>query len=389
MRIVHIITRLIIGGAQENTILTCEGLHRRGHHVVLITGPQTGPEGSLLGEACSKGYEVIVLHSLVREVNPLLDWRCLGELRELLSRYKPTVVHTHSSKAGILGRVAAYDAGVPCIVHTIHGMSFNRTQPWLVRTAYRALEQHCGTHTDHVITVADAVKQQAIDAGLGAPERFTTVYSGVRTEWFDPARFNGQDIRRKWGFGPEHIVIGKIARMFPHKGYEYFIPAMLEAAKRDSRLRFVLIGDGVSRKGYEHKIAAAGLRDRVYMTGLIMPHEIPRHLSGLDFMVHASEWEGLPRTVVQALLMEKPAISFAIDGAPEVVIPGKTGVLVPLGDIGGMTAAMLDLASDADRRIDYGQNGRTLCIRRFDHRYMVDRIVDVYQRVTPKTIVTD
>lgn len=389
MRIVHIITRLIIGGAQENTLLTCEGLHHRGHDVLLITGPQSGPEGSLLAEACSRGYEVVVLHSLVRQVDPVQDWRCLRELRAQLARFKPVVVHTHSSKAGILGRLAAYDVGAPCIVHTIHGMSYNRTQNWLVRNTYRALEQHCSAYTDHIVTVADALKNQAIASGLADPERFTTVYSGVRTEWFDPARFDGQAIRKRWGFSPEHVVVGKIARMFPHKGYEHFIPALIASARRDERLRFVLVGDGISRGDYEQQLKDAGIRERVHMTGLIPPHEIPRALSGMDLLVHASEWEGLARTLVQALLMEKPAISFDIDGAPEVVHPGKTGELVPLGDIDGLTRAIDKLASDADLRRQYGQAGRAMCLRRFDHRYMVDRIVDVYQRVSPKSIVAD
>jgi glycosyltransferase involved in cell wall biosynthesis len=389
MRIVHIITRLIIGGAQENTLLTCEGLHRRGHDVMLITGPQTGPEGSLLGEACAVGYEVQVLHSMVREVNPVLDWRCLNELRAILGRYKPVVVHTHSSKAGILGRVAAHDVGTPCIIHTIHGMSFNRTQSWPVQMTYRGLEQYCAARTDHLISVADAMTRQAVSAKLADASKFTTIYSGIRTDWFDPERHNPAEIRKRWGFEPQHIVVGKIARMSRGKGYEYVIPAMIEAAQREPRLRFVWIGDGERRAEYEKRLCAAGLRDHVYLVGLILPHDIPRAIAGMDILVHASEWEGLARTLVQALLMEKPVISFDIDGAPEVVYPGTTGELVPLGDSGGMTKAILKLAADEGLRRRYGRAGRAMCLQRFDHRLMVDRIVDVYQRFSPKKVVAE
>ncbi len=389
MRIAHIITRLIIGGAQENTLLTCEGLHRRGHDVLLITGPQAGPEGSLLGEACAPGYQVVVLHSMVREVSPLMDWQCLAEMRELIARFKPAVVHTHSSKAGILGRVAAHDAGVPCIIHTIHGMSFNRTQPWPVRLTYRGLEQFCAGYTNHLISVADAMTQQAVEAGLGDPSKYTTIYSGIRTDWFDPARHNRAEIRRRWGFEPEHIVVGKVARMSPNKGYEHVIPAMIAAAREEPRLRFVWIGDGEKRPEYESQLREAGIRDRVHLVGLILPHEIPRVIAGMDILVHASEWEGLARTLVQALLMERPAISFDIDGAPEVVFPGETGELVPLGDDKGMARAILKLAGDEGLRRQYGRRGREICLRRFDHQTMVDRIVDVYQRFTPKLITGD
>jgi len=387
MRVVHIITRLIIGGAQENTLLTCEGLHGRGHDVVLVTGPQTGPEGSLLGEACSHGYEVVVLHSLVREVNPILDWQCLGELREILARYDPVVVHTHSSKAGILGRIAAYDSGVPCVIHTIHGMSFNRTQPRPVRMVYRGLEQHVAAYTDHFISVADAMTDQAVQAGLGERSKFTTIYSGIRTDWFDPARFDGREVRRRWGFEPDHVVVGTIARMTRGKGYEYLIPAMAQAAHQESRLRFVWIGDGNRRTEYEKELSTLGIRDRVHLVGLILPHEIPRVVAGMDILVHPSEWEGLARTLVQALLMEKPAVSFAIDGAPEVLFPGQTGELVPLGDSDGLARAILKLARDPELRRSYGRNGRRLCLDRFDWRLMVDRIVEVYQRFSPRRII--
>ncbi len=389
MRICHIITRLIIGGAQENTLLTCEGLHRRGHEVLLITGPQTGPEGSLLGEACAPGYQVVVLHSMVREVSPVLDWQCLAELREVIARFRPAVVHTHSSKAGILGRVAAHDAGTPCVIHTIHGMSFNRTQPWPLQMIYRGLEQYCSPITNHIITVADAMTRQAVAAGLGDASKFTTVYSGIRTDWFNPERYNTAEIRRKWGFGPQDIIVGKIARMSPNKGYEHVIPAMIAAARAEPRLRFVWIGDGEKRREYELQLREAGIRDRVYLVGLILPHEIPRVIAGMDILVHASEWEGLARTLVQALLMERPVVSFDIDGAPEVVYPGVTGELVQLGDVAGMVRAILRLAADADLRRQYGRAGRAMCLRQFDHQVMVDRIVEVYQRFSPKSLGPD
>src|SRR5687768_1644140 len=148
MNICHVITRLIIGGAQENTLLTCEGLHARGHRVSLITGSECGPEGSLLDEARSAGYDVHILPSLKRSVHPLQDMRARKDLTALIRRITPDVVHTHSSKAGILARLAARDANVPIIVHTIHGSSFNRTQSWLIQRLYRGLEKYCATFTD-------------------------------------------------------------------------------------------------------------------------------------------------------------------------------------------------------------------------------------------------
>jgi len=373
LNVCHVITRLIVGGAQENTLLTCEELHRRGHRVALITGPDAGPEGQLLEEARGAGYEVIVLPSLRRAVRPRDDRRARRELASQYRRIRPDIVHTHSSKAGILGRFAARDAGVPIIVHTIHGMSFNRTQPWAVRTLYRAFERRAGRNTTRLISVADAMTAQAVAAGIAPAERFTTIYSGMRTEWFDPARFDRGSVRAAWGFGPETVVAGTVARLFRNKGYEQLIPAMARAAGRCERLRFVWVGDGAQRELYEGRLRELRLRDRVHLTGLVPPARV-----GMDLLVHASQWEGLPRAAVQALLMRVPVISFDIDGAPEVVIPNQTGVLVPLNDVPRLAKAIAALAADPPKRAELGRNGRELCLRRFDWRVMVEQLEALY-----------
>jgi len=378
MKIAHLITRLIIGGAQENTVLTCEGLQARGHEVTLITGPETGPEGSLLEEVRSAGFQVVVVDELRRSIHPWQDARALGRLTALLRRLSPDLAHTHSSKAGILGRLAAARAGVPLIVHTIHGMSFNRTQSWPVRQTYRMLERLAARHTHRILTVADAMTAQAVEAGIAPPDRFTTVYSGMRTDWFDPSACDRSAIRARWGFQDHHVVVGTVARLFRNKGYEQLIPAMEQAAGQNPDLRFVWVGDGARRRQYEQDLERLGLHDRVRLTGLIPPREVAAVLAGIDLLVHASQWEGLPRAAVQALLMGRPVVSFAIDGAPEVVRPGQTGLLVPLHDRQGLARAILELAADPGLRERMGRAGRQLCLRRFDAGVMVEAIERVY-----------
>src|SRR4051794_16718642 len=141
MRITHIITRLIIGGAQENTLLSCEGQHDRGHDVTLITGPPIGPEGSLMDRAQRYGYRVIVLDEMLRSILPLKDFRSYQRIIKLLQELTPDVVHTHSSKAGIIGRWAAHRAKVPTIVHTIHGLAFTASTSAIANAAYRTAER--------------------------------------------------------------------------------------------------------------------------------------------------------------------------------------------------------------------------------------------------------
>lgn len=379
MKIVHIITRLIIGGAQENTILTCEGLHELGHEVVLIAGPETGPEGSLWERAERGGYEVMRLDSMRRAISPWRDWRALGALRRLLRSLQPDVVHTHSSKAGILGREASPPGAK--VVHTIHGMSFNRTQSATTQRMYRLLERRAARRTDAFICVADAMTEQAVAAGVADRSRFVTIRSGMEVDQFKPDVTVRANTRREWGVADDAVVVGTIARLFENKGYEQILEMLPRVCAADERLRFVWVGDGRHRPKYEDALRRMGLRDRVILTGLVPPSEIPRLMAGFDVLVHASRWEGLPRAVVQALLMEVPVACFDNDGAPEVVIDSENGRLVSDGDTGAMAEALLALAGDAAARATFGSAGRARCLTEFDHRVMVKRIDELYRRI--------
>ena len=232
MHICHVITRLIVGGAQENTILTCEGLHQRGHQVTLISGPTHGPEGSLVQRARAGGYEFVELPELIRAVNPWMDARARRMLRMEFMERQPDIVHTHSSKAGIIGRFAANDARVPRVVHTIHGMSFNRTQPGWLRTVYAWLERMAASRSHAIVTVANAMIEQMVAARACPREKMQTVYSGMEVERFTPTRYDRQAVRRQWGVGDDEVVVGTIARLFRRKGYEQLIPIMRLAADR-------------------------------------------------------------------------------------------------------------------------------------------------------------
>lgn len=387
MRIVHLITRLIIGGAQENTVLSCEGLAARGHEVILMTGPTTGPEGSLVDRATRGAYACEEIDDLVREISPVHDARALHRLTRRFQQLRPDVVHTHSSKAGVLGRIAARLAEVPVIVHTIHGMSFNRTQSPIVQSAYRLAERACADMSHAIVCVADAMAAQSLDAGIGRPEQYVTIRSGMETETFDSGRYDRTAVRAAWGLGEEAIVVGTIARLFVNKGYEQLIEVVDRVSRRNDRVRFVWVGDGADRGRYEGELRRRGLRDRVVFTGLLPPSDMPRVLAGFDLLAHASQWEGLPRAVVQALLMEKPAVSFALDGAPEVIRPGETGELAPLGDTAAFAEEVLRLAGDPRRRAIYGRRGRNECLLPFDWRTMTMRLHALYSRLHSGAVV--
>lgn len=378
MRICHVITRLIVGGAQENTVLTCRGLAERGHEVTLLAGEETGPEGSLWSDAFDLRLMALPLQHMRRAVSPINDLRTRAELRAFFRLTRPHVVHTHSSKAGILGRMAAAAAEVPLIVHSIHGMSFNRTQSAPVRLAYRWMERRAARHTHAFITVADAMIEQSVAAGIAPRERFVTIRSGMQVDQFLPDTESRRRMRKLWGLPEDAVVIGTIARLFDNKGYDEIIQAMPEIVARCPSARFVWVGDGARRDAYRRRLESLGFLDRVVFAGLVAPQGVASHVRGFDLLVHASRWEGLPRAAVQALLCEVPVVSFDNDGAREVVIEGVTGRLVRYGDVPALAAAVVELAGDAPARSRMGAAGRERCRHEFDWRTMVQRIEEVY-----------
>ena len=218
MRVTHVITRLIVGGAQENTVGSVLGLgNKPGLEVDLISGPTSGPEGSLESWFIGLPGALTVTPHLVRPVHPLKDWLALRDLTRLLRERKPDIVHTHSSKAGVLGRLAAHKAGVPIIIHTIHGPSFGSFQGAFANAIFTAAERRAARRTTHFVVVANAMKEQFLAAGIGQPDQFTRVFSGFPLEPFLNTR-NNLALRKRLGLESEDFVVGKIARLFKLKG---------------------------------------------------------------------------------------------------------------------------------------------------------------------------
>ncbi|MDY7010291.1 MAG: glycosyltransferase family 4 protein [Planctomycetota bacterium] len=383
MNIVHVITRLILGGAQENTILTCEGLAARGHEVTLITGPALGPEGELLTRARSGDYKVIVVQSLRRAINPLLDAVAYRALLRRLGDLKADIVHTHSSKSGILARRAAAklraNSALPKIVHTVHGLPFHPYGGRLANRLYIALERQAARQTDAIISVADAMTTQALTAAIGRTEQYTTIYSGMEIEVFTDRPDDADDFRRSLGLGEGDVLVTQVSRLAKLKGHEFILAAAEKIA--DRRVHFCFVGDGRRRGRIERAIrASAGLTGRVHLTGLLRPEKMPTVMHAADILVHCSLREGLARALPQAMLAGKPVISFDIDGAREVV-DADTGVLLEAGDIAGLKAAIETLAASAELRARLGAAGRRLAAGKFDHRIMVEKIESLYERI--------
>jgi glycosyltransferase involved in cell wall biosynthesis len=381
MHTVHIITRLIVGGAQENTLLTVDDQqHLFGDRVTLITGPGLGPEGSLEDRARQRGLDVRLIPQSRRAIHPWNDWATYRATLRLLREIRPEIVHTHSSKAGIIGRRAAYRLGIPC-VHTIHGASFHVGQNPAAHRMYQWLERRAAPWTARFISVADAMTDQYVAAGVAPREKFVTIHSGFDVEPFlNPPR-SPAEVRREWGIEPHQVVIGKVGRLFPLKGHEFVIRAAPELCTRFPHVRFLFVGDGILREQFQKEIAGYGLADRFIFTGLVRPEKVAELLHGMDIVVHTSLWEGLARVLPQALIAGKPVVSYDVDGAKEVVIPGKTGFLAPPESIEPLVQHLGRLVLDAGLRTSLGREGRARFTEQFRHETMTRRIREVYAEV--------
>ncbi len=382
MKICHVITRMIVGGAQENTLLSARGAVEAGHDVALVTGPSPGPEGELLKKVSCPGLKIVECPWLVREISPLRDLRAYRFLKNLFRKERYDVVHTHSSKAGVIGRFAGKAAHVPLVVHTIHGLAFHRYEkPWK-NAVYIRSERAAARCGKRIYAVAQAMIDQSLAAGIGSPEMYKVVYSGMELEPFLTSRPD-PELRRKLGIPEQAFVFATLARLFPLKGYEDFLPLAMKLAGELPGVHYLIIGDGILMEEIKRRIADANLTDRFSFAGLVPPGEVFRYLALSDVLVHFSLREGLPRAAVQSLASGHPVIAYALDGTPEVVLPGKTGWLLPPSDHAAAEEAMREAVAHPERTKELGREGRRLVASRFGWKTMSDALLKDYAQWLP------
>ncbi len=380
VKVLHIITRLILGGAQENTLYTVEGLEARPEYeVYLATGPALGPEGTLFDRVSEQEVRVILIPEMRREIHPYRDLVTFFRLTSLCRRLRPQVVHTHSSKAGILGRFAAWVSGVPLIVHTIHGLPFHPYQRRSIYWLYVWLEWLAARVSRRIITVSNHMADRASWAGVAPRERLEAIYSGMQVESFmqpDPAQV--ALLKARYGLRDDQRVAGVVARLAPLKGHEFLFGAAVKLAEKHPDLVYLLVGDGELREAFSATIEQLGLRERFIFCGLVRPETIPAHLALMDLVVHPSLREGLARVLPQGILAGKPVVSFDLDSADEAVVPGRTGYLVRPEDVDGLADAIDQVLCGELEAPDPAE--QAAFVDRFRWQTMVDAIHQLYRR---------
>jgi glycosyltransferase involved in cell wall biosynthesis len=379
IRVLHPITRLIVGGAQENTLYTAQGLNPSRFSVQVLAGPQTGSEGSLLAEASERGIKVIVMPELVREISPKNDFIAYKKLTFLLRDQQYMIAHTHSSKAGILGRLAAHRANTPIILHTVHGWSFhNKMHPGL-RYMYIILERLAYRYSDAMIFVSRKDISQGIASQILSKENYYLVRSAIPLEKFNPYQYSTIDIRNQLSIPLDVPVLGNIGRFSTQKDPLSWIEVASLVHHALPDCRFLMVGDGPLKSQVEQAINNKGIAQRTILTGL--RRDIPELLSAMDVFLITSLWEGLPRVIPQALAMGLPVVSNRIDGIEEAIIDGKNGYLSEPGNYRILADQCIRLLKDPSLRQSFGVYGKALVNEEFSLKRMIGEIENIYEEL--------
>ena len=373
IKVAHIITMLELGGAQQNTIYTIEHLDRNKYEPILISGP-----GGILDQEVRNNPQIrcFFIPHLIRPISPLRDTLALISLYRLLKSEKVGLVHTHSSKAGILGRWAAYFAKVPKIMHTYHGFGFNDYQKWWVRKLVIWLERVTARVTDKLVAVSDENIKKGLANGVGEEGQYTVIHSGIRTKAFSEGSSDIDEKRREIGIEKNESVIGMIACFKPQKAPLNFIRLAERVCSIYPRAKFVLVGDGELRPKTEKLIAELNLKTRVVLTG--WRRDISQLIHIFDVLVLTSLWEGLPRVFLEAWACGKPVVATNVDGAREAVIDGVNGFLVEPDDLNRMAERVVWLIRNREQAQKMGQEGQKTLYPAFDIDCMLKDIERLY-----------
>lgn len=383
-KIIHTITRLDMGGSAQNTILTCIGLAKEGYRVILIHGlsleSRMTRDESLAVEhmvqmARNQGVEIVPLPHLVRRLDPFRDFLAWANLFRLLAAERPDIVHTHTSKAGILGRIAAWTARIPCIIHTPHGHVFYGHFGPLASRSFLAVEKLIAFITHKIIALTEAERNDYIDCNLCRPEKIAIIHSGVNGDQYMKAKVDIRNKKGSLGLNPGFLVIGTVGWLLPIKGPMILLEAMKDVWKGFPDVDLIFVGKGELEgqlRAEAHRIGGGG---RVKFLG--WRSDIPEIMQLLDIFVLPSLNEGMGRVVVEAMAAGIPVVASGVGGILDLVKHRQNGLLVEPGNANDLTFAIKELLGDKELRYEMGLKGRSRA-RNFSVEKMLEKINELY-----------
>jgi glycosyltransferase involved in cell wall biosynthesis len=367
IRVVRVIARLNIGGPAIHATLLTARLDPARFSTTLVTGTEDAAEGNYL-TLHGREAAVELIPDLGREIRPLRDVRTLAALMRVIRRVRPHVVHTHTAKAGAVGRLAALLCGVPVVVHTFHGHVLRGYFSPAKTAVYRAIERGLAWRTDRLLTVTDRVRDELLALGVGRPDQYTTVPLGFDLAPLVQAARRRGELRAELDLGTAPLV-GIVARLVPIKAHEVFLDAAVRIRASLPEARFLIVGDGECRPALEARVDALGLRDAVRFLG--WRADLDRLYGDLDAVVLTSRNEGSPVALIEAMAAGVPVVATAVGGVPDVVAHDVSGLLAPMDDAAAVADHTLTLLRDRERAAAMGREGRARVVA----TYSADRLV--------------
>jgi len=381
IKVAHIIARMITGGADENTLFTVQGLNKDRYEVDLIMGEEF--DESIFDKVKNNNFDIIQIKGLKWKLNFLHDPIVLIKLIKLMRKNHYDIVHTHTTKAGILGRIAGRIAGVPVIVHGLHGSTFEAFDSWLLNWLLFLFERLTGRFTDAYISVSGVLSEKYVERRIGKKENYHTVYSGMQLETFYGVRgkINCRKKREEFGIGVGDFIIGNVARLETRKGHKFLIDAFKNVVEKqkNSHVKLLIIGEGNKRKILESYVKELNLENKVIFTGY--REDVEELMAMMDIFVLTSLREGLPRVLVQAAAVGIPSVAFNVDGVPEIIRDDYNGFLVRVGDVEQLAKRIIQYIDHKELLVLHGKNGRELIKGKWSIEDMVEKIDKIYQKL--------
>ncbi len=383
--VMHVITRFDKGGSAQNTYLSVLGLKRNYFHTVLVSGrtlesEMKSEEVEALNEDIqilqSENIEFIQCPSLVRKVNIIKDIRALIYIVKIIRKHKPQIVHTHTSKAGLLGRLAAKLCRVPIILHTPHGHVFFGYFGPIQSKLFILLEKLVSLITDRIVTLTDREKRDHLVAKIAKKDKFAVIFSGVDLRKFkEISLLMKLEIKQKMGIPERSQIVGTIGRLVPVKGHEYFIEAAQYILLKHPDTYFIIVGDGPLKEDLEKKAQNFGIGNNILFLG--WREDIDVILSLFDIFVLSSLNEGMGRVLVEAMALAKPIVASDVGGIPDLVIHNKNGLLVPPKKSKELADNVLILMDNKKKREELGNEGKGIASK-YSADKMVTQIICLY-----------
>jgi glycosyltransferase involved in cell wall biosynthesis len=377
IRVLHVHTLPVISGSGINTFISMQGAPRERYAVELASAAGGGGAGlhELVRRYGMTSHEV---RHMAWDIDLREDALVVGELVRLMRRGAYDVVHTHNSKAGFVGRLAAYLAGVPVIIHTCHGYAFHDAETPLRRATFRALERLATAWCDRIIVISQPMMDWALAHHIAPPSKLVKIYSGIDTTAFQ-APVDVTRVRAALGLRPEHFVVAEVAKLWEGKGHEVLLAAAAQLVPRLPELRVLVVGEGALRPRLEAETARLGLGAHVIFTGF--RDDVPALLQAVDVCALPSFYEGMARAVLEGQAAGRAVVATRVGGIVDLVRDGETGLLVPAGDVASLAGALERLARDEGLRARLGDGARRAIGEQFEARTMVGQILALYEEL--------